>query len=238
MGAMDRRARLAAALLVPVLAGAACQETTTDATPPLAIECTAIPASGPAPLAVVFGLSVSNAVGQVSVRIDYGDGSQGTDPGAPHVYPTPGAFAASILVSAGAESARCSVPIAVAEGKAPSPEPENRWPDPSYRTTPAAVGTSISGRAPLKVLYNLCRSQDPDGDGLFFRMDLDGDGSYEHFGTTGADCSREVTYAVGTRAVTLCVTDGYCPAWPLCEDLPRWRFHPYQCMRYDVSATP
>ena len=121
---------------------------------------------------------------------------------------------------------------------APSPETENRWPDPSYRTTPAAVGSSITGRAPLKVLYNLCRSQDPDGDGLFFRMDLDGNGSYEHFGTTGADCSHEATYAVGTRTVALCVTDGYCPAWPLCEDLPRWRFHPYQCMSYEVSATP
>ena len=77
---MDRHARLAAALLFPALAGAACQETTTDATAPLAIECTAIPASGPAPLTVVFGLSVSNAVGQISVHVDYGDGSQGTDP--------------------------------------------------------------------------------------------------------------------------------------------------------------
>ena len=235
---MHRKARLAVSLLVAVLAGVACQKTTTDATDPLATECTAIPSSGPAPLTVVFGLSVSNAVGGISVRIDYGDGSQGTDPASRHVYQAPGAYAASITVNAGGESARCSLPIAVAEGPAPAPAPENGWPEPVYRTTPAAIGTSISGRAPLRVLYNLCRSQDPDGDGLFFRMDLDGDGSYEHFGTTGADCSREATYAVGKRTITLCVTDGYCPAWPLCEDLPRWRFHPYQCMSYDVSATP
>lgn len=87
------------------------------------------------------------------------------------------------------------------------------------------------------MVYNLCRSQDPDGDGLFFRMDLDGDGAWEHFGTTGADCSHEATYAVGTYTATVCVTDGYCPAWPLCDDQPRWRHHPYQCRSYEVTAT-
>ena len=86
--------------------------------------------------------------------------------------------------------------------------------------------------------FNLCQSQDPDGDGLFFRFDLDGNGAYEYVGTTGADCSHEATYPVGTRTATVCVTDGYCPAWPLCEDLPRNRFHPYQCMSYTVTATP
>ena len=236
---MGRHIVLAIVLGEAILA-AGCQDTTTDATPPLGIECAAIPSSGPAPLSVVFGLSVSNAVGAVSVRVDYGDGSQGSDPGARHTYATPGAYAAAIAVSAGVESARCSVPVTVVEGPAPSPTPlvENGWPDPSYRTTPAAVGSSISGRAPLTVLYNLCRSQDPDGDGLFFRMDLDGDGGYEHFGTTGADCSHEATYAVGIRTATVCVTDGSCPAWPLCEDLPRWRYHPYQCTSYEVTASP
>jgi PKD repeat protein len=234
---MDTGTRLAAALAIPVLASAACRDTTTAATPQLAITCTGIPSAGPAPLSVVFGLEVSNAAGTMNVRIDYGDGSQGTDPAARHVYASPGNYAASITVSSGSQSARCSVPIAVAPGT-PSPPLENRWPDPSYRTTPAASGSSISGSAPLTVLYNLCRSQDPDGDGLFFRMDLDGDGSWEHFGTTGTDCSQQATYAAGTHSAAVCLTDGYCPAWPLCDDLPRWRYHPYQCMSYELAATP
>jgi hypothetical protein len=68
-------------------------------------------------------------------------------------------------------------------------------------------------------------------------MDLDGDAAWEHFGTTGADCSHEATYDIGTHTATVCVTDGNCPSWPLCDDLPRWRLHPYQCTTYEVTAT-
>jgi hypothetical protein len=235
---MSARWRSAAVLLVgPVLAGG-CQETTSEPTPALAIVCSALPAAGPAPLSVVFELEVAHAVGAIDVTVDYGDGSQGSDPAARHVYERPGSYAASITVSAGPQTARCSAPVAVAEGQPPPPPAENRWPEPSFRTTPAAVGSAITGRAPLTVLYNLCRSQDPDGDGLFFRMDLDGDGSWEHFGTTGANCSQQGTYAAGTRTATVCVTDGWCPSWPLCEDQARWRFHPYQCQSYEVTAAP
>jgi hypothetical protein len=189
---------------------------------------------------VAFVLEVRNAVGAPSYDVSYGDGTTGTDPDARHVYRTAGGYAASITVSAGGQTARCSVPISVAAGPSPTPGPveDNRWPDPFFRTNPAAIGATITGRAPLFVRFNLCQSQDPDGDGLFFRFDLDGDGVYEHVGTTGADCSRETTYAVGTRSATICVTDGDCPSWPLCEDLPRWRFHPYQCATYTVTATP
>jgi hypothetical protein len=220
----------------------ACDHSPTNQQEPatLLIECAALPASGPAPLSVAFGLDVKNAVGSFSVSLSYGDGSQGTDPDARHVYPVAGDYVASITVTAGAETARCSLPIAVGAGPAPTPGPgaDNQWPDPSFRTQPAAVGSSITGKAPLTVLYNLCRSQDPENDGLFFRMDLDGDGAYEWIGTTGADCSHSATYAAGTRTAIVCVADGYCPNWPLCEDLPRWRFHPYQCMSYAVTATP
>jgi len=231
---------LAIALAWATATGPACQETTSEATPALAIECAAVPASGQAPLTVAFALGVRNAVGAWNVSLSYGDGSVGTDPDARHVYRVAGDYVASITVNAGSESARCSVPIAVLAAAAPTPGPvdDNSWPDPSFRTNPAATGSTITGRAPLVVRFNLCQSQDRDGDGLFFRFDLDGDGVYEHVGTTGADCSREAAYAVGTRTATLCVTDGDCPTWPLCEDLPRWRFHPYQCASYTVTATP
>ena len=237
---MQRQVPLAVVVALAAVGGPGCSNGTTEATPALAIECAAIPPSGPAPLTVAFGLDVKNAVGTLQVSLSYGDGTQGTDADARHVYSAPGDFVASITVSAGVETARCSVPIAVAPAAAPSPGPdlENRWPDPFFRTNPPASGSTITGKAPLAVRFNLCQSQDPDGDGLFYRFDLDGNGAYEYVGTTGGDCSHEATYPVGTRTATVCVTDGYCTAWPLCEDLPRNRFHPYQCMSYTVTATP
>jgi hypothetical protein len=213
---------------------------TTGATAALAIDCAAIPPSGPAPLSVAFGLDVKNAAGSFGVSLSYGDGASGTDPDARHVYSAAGSYVASITVTAGTETARCSLPIAVAAAPAPSPSPdaENHWPDPFFRTNPPAVNGAITGKAPLFVRFNLCQSQDQDGDGLFYRFDLDGDGTYEFVGTTGGDCSKEITYPIGTRTASVCVTDGYCPAWPLCPDLPRFRFHPYQCESYVVTATP
>ena len=237
---MPRPFAAIATLMLAVALPACKGSSSTQPTAALAIECAAIPPSGPAPLSVAFGLDVKNAVGSFAVSLSYGDGASGTDPDARHVYSAAGSYVASITVTAGTETARCSLPIAVASAPAPAPSPEaeNHWPDPFFRTNPAAVNGAITGKAPLFVRFNLCQSQDQDGDGLFYRFDLDGDGTYEFVGTTGGDCSKETTYAVGTRTVSVCVTDGYCTAWPLCPDLPRFRFHPYQCESYVVTATP
>lgn len=225
----------AAAAVLP-----ACQTTTTEAPPPLAINCSAIPPSGQAPLSVAFGLDVMNALGTLGVSISYGDGAQGTDPNARHVYSVPGDYMASITVTAGAETARCSLPISVAPTPAltpsPTPVPPNRPPDALFLTVPAASGTSIRGKAPFLVSFNMCRTTDPDGDRLLFRMDLDGDGRFEVFGSSGADCRHEMTYAVGMRTATLCVADVGCPSWPICWDYPP--LHPYQCRSYSVTAMP
>ncbi len=230
--------RLSVVLALATVTGPAClHETTTEATSPLAIRCTAIPSAGAAPLAVAFGLDVQNAPGTLSFGISYGDGTQGSDPDARHVYPVAGEYVASITLTAGAQTARCSMPISVAPGPPPQAS-ENGWPEASFRTSPPAVGTTISGKAPLTVHFNMCRSVDPDGDRLNFRMDLDGDGIYELNGATGGDCGHEAVYPAGTRTVTVCVTDLDCPAWPSCDDLARLRLHPYQCMEYTVTATP
>jgi hypothetical protein len=236
-----RRAGPLALIAIAAVTGLACDHSPTNQQAPaaLTIDCAARPASGPAPLSVAFGLDVKNAVGAFSVSLSYGDGTQGTDP----MLATSTRWGATTSPRSRSRpgrkrrAARCRSP---SPGPAPSPSPgaDNQWPDPSFRTQPAAIGSSITGQAPLTVLYNLCRSQDPENDGLFFRMDLDGDGAYEWIGTTGANCSHTATYAAGTRTATVCVTDGDCPNWPLCEDLPRWRFHPYQCMSYTVTATP
>jgi hypothetical protein len=82
----------------------------------------------------------------------------------------------------------------------------------------------------------MCQSVEPDGDRMYFKMDLDGDGSFEFNGASGADCRHSATYAVGTRSATICVTDVDCPSWPLCDGLPP--LHPFQCRSYTVIARP
>jgi hypothetical protein len=226
------------ALLVALLAIVACQETTTEPDPPLSIQCSATPASGPVPLDVAFGLEIQNASGTVGISLSYGDGTQGTNPDSRHVYSAAGEYLASITVTAGIQTARCSVPISVRAAPAPLPTPaaENAPPEAVFRTTPPASGGLVSGKAPLHVDYNMCTTVDRDGDRLLFRMDLDGDGGFEYRGSSGADCRHGAAYAAGTRTTTLCVSDVDCPSWPLCEDYQP--LHPFQCRSYTVTAVP
>jgi len=238
---MAGRTRVLVGMVLAATLGPACDENhVTESTTPLAIRCSATPTAGPAPLTVAFGLDVTNAIGTIAVSISYGDGQTGTDASARHVYSNAGDYMASLTVSAGVESARCSVPIAVAAPPAPSPSPTvpnppgNQGPVASFNVTPE--GSTITGKAPFTVNFNMCRTVDPDGDRLLFRMDLDGDGSAEFLGSSGADCRHAVSYAVGTRTATICVTDVDCPSWPLCNAYPP--LHPYQCRSYTVNAVP
>lgn len=236
---MPRRTRFAIAVVLAAGSGPAClQDTTTQATAPLAVGCSANPTAGPAPLTVAFGLDVANALGAITVAIQYGDGTPGTDPDVRHVYGVAGDYMASFTVTAGIETARCSVPISVAPAPAPTPTPRaaNQPPVPEFRTTPATSGSSLTGTAPFRVEFNLCRTVDADGDALYYTMDLDGDGGFEFHGATGVDCRHAATYAVGTRTATVCVTDKDCPSWPLCDDYAP--LHPFQCRSYTVTAVP
>ena len=235
---MAGRTRLAVALTLAAAGGSGCQDTTTEPAGTLAIHCSANPSSGAAPLNVAFGLDIAGALGATSVAIQYGDGTQGSDPDARHVYGAAGDYMASITVTAGAESARCSLPISVAPAPAPTPTPRtaNQPPEAVFRTTPPTSGAALTGTAPFHVDYNMCTTVDPDGDRLLFRMDLDGDGAFEFRGSSGVDCRHGATYAVGTRTATLCVADVNCPSWPLCEDYPP--LHAFQCRSYSVTAVP
>src|SRR6186997_2595194 len=121
---MAGRARVLLGIVLALSVGPACDDNhVTDSPDPLAIHCSATPTGGPAPLTVAFGLDVANAVGTIAVAISYGDGQTGTDASARHVYSSAGDYMASLTVTAGVESARCSVPIAVAAAAAPSPSP-------------------------------------------------------------------------------------------------------------------
>ncbi len=221
--------------LILCLGAATCSKDTTVTAPTLTAHCGASPSSGGAPLTVVFTLDVAGAQGAFSVAIDYGDGTQGSDPGRPHVYTAPGAYSASFTVTTASQSARCSTPIAAAAPSPPPPRP-NQPPAPFYKTVPGASRTTITGQAPLTVHFNMCRSTDADGDTLYYRMDLDGNGTFEFHGATGADCRHEATYAAGTHTATICVTDVDCSTWPACEGLPP--LHPFQCRTYSVVAAP
>jgi len=92
---------VAAALVLASVTGPGCDHSPTNqaAPPALTIECAALPASGPAPLSVAFGLDVKNAVGTFRVSLSYGDGTEGTDPDARHVYSAAGSYVASITVT-------------------------------------------------------------------------------------------------------------------------------------------
>jgi hypothetical protein len=240
---MVGRARVLVGIVLALALGPACDDNhVTDTTDPLAIRCSATPTAGSAPLTVAFGLDVANAIGTIAVSISYGDGQTGTDASARHVYGSAGDYMASLTVSAGVESARCSVPIAVAAAVAPSPSPSPTVPNPPGNQSPVALfktnpeGTTLTGKAPFTVEFNLCRTVDPDGDRLLFRMDLNGDGAFEFLGSSGADCRHEKVYSAGTVTATQCVTDVNCPSWPLCNDYPP--LHPYECRSYTVTAVP
>ncbi|MGE5127824.1 MAG: PKD domain-containing protein [Betaproteobacteria bacterium] len=234
---MTRRAgRLLAAIGLAV-AGHGCDKSTPATTPSLAVDCGASPAAGTAPLTVAFSLNVAGAQGAFTVAVNYGDGTQGSDPNSPHVYPSAGTYAASLTVSTPTQSARCSALVTVAAATpAPTPAAVNQPPHADFHTNPAASGTSLTGKAPFTVNFNMCQTEDPDGDRLLFKMDLDGNGSFEHIGSTGADCRLPQTYAAGTYAPTICVTDVNCPSWPLCSTYPP--NHPYQCRTYSVVVSP
>jgi hypothetical protein len=205
------------------------------AAPTLGATCSATPNAGTAPLRVSFALNVTGAQGSLSVQINYGDGSTGSDPSAPHTYAAAGTFSASFLASTANQSTTCATSVQATAPPAPSPSPTpvaNREPSVSFRTDPVpTAGRTFDSNEPLTIEFNMCQSSDPDGDPLNFRMDLDGDGVFEVDGPTGADCRRTHRYEQSGPASpsvfnpTICATD----------TLNGARLHPYQCRTWEVK---
>jgi hypothetical protein len=213
----------------------ACGDTKSVVVPSLTATCVARPSSGTAPLPVNFTLDVSGAQGAMSVAINYGDGAAGTDPTAQHVYAAPGSYTATFTVTTPGQSALCSTAVRVDAPVAPSPSPieptVNLPPDPVFATAPdASAGGEFYDSIPFTIMFNMCRTTDPEHDPLRFTMDFEGDGITEVDGTTGADCRRSFTYEVkGIYRPKVCVTD-------LGSDrLPQ---HKFQCKVYEVTARP
>jgi hypothetical protein len=225
---MRRRWTLAGLAVALLAAGPSCQEEERVTGPTLSATCEARPSSGPAPLVVSFLLGVSGAEGPYSVAVTYGDGTEGTDPDAPHTYLAAGAFTAVFNVSTAKQGARCATAVTVQPSPSPSPD-ANQPPHAVFKSTPDAVRGEIKGKAPLSVRFNMCASTDPEGDRMFFRMDFDGDGDFDTGGTTGGHCRRDNVFAAGTWKARTCLHD---------IDADGEARHEDQCKTYTVVATP
>ncbi len=229
MGRRCGRALLAVGLMAGW--GSACNEGDTITAPTLSATCTATPSEGSAPLEVAFTLGVSGAEGPVSVEVSYGDGSTGSDPDAHHTYEEAGLYTASFTVTTPTQSARCATTLDVASGAAGTTEGDGDGNLPvviTYKTTPGAKDDRIKGTAPLKVRFNICLTLDPEGDTIFFKMNLNNDDKLDEGGTTGGACRGDWTYAAGTWIAKVCATD---------LDEEGARLHPFQCRWYTVVAT-
>jgi hypothetical protein len=228
---MRRASGLVLAVMGLVAGGPGCNEGDTITAPVLSATCSATPPEGAAPLEVAFALNVSGAEGPVTVQVSYGDGTSGTDPDATHTYGEAGLYTASFTVTTTSQTARCATPVDVGPGGRVAgtlPSDGNLPPLVTFRTTPRAVGGGITGTAPLDVRFNMCPTADPEGDKLYFTMDLDGDGKLDVRGSTGASCRETWRYAAGTWFAEICATD---------LDPDNERLHPFQCEGYTIVAS-
>lgn len=224
---MERRAaRVLACLLALVLP--ACQEDQVLTAPALTVSCEARPAVGAAPLAVSFLLNVAGAEGPLSYAIRYGDGGSGSNPDASHTYAAAGSYTPSFDVTTPTQSARCSTTVTVSVGTGGVPRSENQPPKAVFETTPAAVGGTILGLAPLSVHFEMCQTSDPEGDELYFLMDFEGDGTFDFKGITGFHCRADHVYAAGSWRPLICVYDRDADRNPLHDDI---------CQLYTVVAS-
>jgi hypothetical protein len=160
--------------------------------------------------------------------VSYGDGTSGTSPDLPHTYAAAGVFTPAFTVTTATQSARCSATVTAMPSTVPSPPP-NQPPNPVYKSTPDAVGSTISGTAPLGVRFNLCASTDPEGDRLYYHYDFGGDGKSDWGGTTGAHCRVDHVYAAGTWRSRTCLHD---------TDANGEALHDDQCRFFTVVAAP
>jgi PKD repeat protein len=161
------------------------------------LRCTATPSSGTAPLVVTFGVQVAEPPSETySLSVLFGDGTSGTNPNVAHTYAQPGAYAASIqLLVGGSAVTSCSEGISVTPFQAlpPSPTP----PHAVFRVTPDPP----VGRSPLTAKFNMCNTNDFDGDTLSYTYAF-GDGSFE-----GGRCREQHTYKAGIFTAEVCVAD-------------------------------
>jgi PKD domain len=170
----------------------------------ISLTCSVSPGEGPALLIVSLAVEVTPFV-PTSVFINYGDGTSGNNPNAPHVYAAAGTYSVAVTATSATETLSCQSRVSVS---APLPGPPNSAPIPSFRTDP----NPPVGPAPLDLGINLCQTVDPDGDRMTFHFDF-GDGVR----STPGVCRARHVYSRGTYTAKACVTDGF-PDHETCRD--------------------
>lgn len=136
--------------------------------------------------------------------VDFGDGTTGDNGNVSHLYSTAGGYAIRWVATAEGQTAECRQSVTAQ----PHPPSTDRPPVLVVRTNPSPA----TGPAPLTVNFNLCTSQDPEGQRLSYRFDF-GDGRVNGW---SADCGKANTYAAGTYTGTFCVTDDE-PGHEVCD---------------------
>ena len=157
---------------------------------PPTVQAGALPASGPAPLAVLFTAAGSDPDGDVlTYAWDFGDGSTGTGRRARHTYTANGTYTAKVTVKdlAGA-TGTATVQVVVGN------------PGGNQAPTVQIAADRVAGTAPLLVRFSSAGS-DPDGDALAYVWDF-GDG-----GKAGGAKANHTYTAPGTYTARVTVTD-------------------------------
>jgi PKD repeat protein len=158
--------------------------------PPTA-KASALPESGPAPLAVVFSSAGSvDSDGSISsYSWSFGDDTGSSLANPTHSYSSEGAFVATLIVTDnGGLSSTDTVTITVT-------------PPPNTPPTAAVSATPISGYAPLSVSFSSSGSSDSDGTIAAYSWNF-GDG-----GTSNSENPWHAYTSAGNFTATLTVTD-------------------------------
>jgi hypothetical protein len=103
-----------------------------------------------------------------------------------------------------------------------------------FKTNPE--GSTLTGKAPFTVEFNMCRTVDPGRRPAALQDGSRRESTFEFLGSSGRTAGIRRSTPQGTVTATQCVTDVNCPSWPLCNDYPP--LHPYRCRSYTVTAVP
>jgi PKD repeat protein len=197
---LGTRHLLKVCLLGVALAPSCGSNDTTSPSSSIVLTCSANPTSGTAPLAVSFQTVIRGGQPPFAVTIQFGDGTAGTDGTGTHIYARAGAFVVNETATSGGQSGSCSETITVA---APPPGGIPETPPHSvFKVNP----NPPQGPGPLTVTFNMCASQDRDGDPLLFTYQF-GDGTQ----VSGPNCRAAHTYTTRgkTFPASVCMNDGH-----------------------------